>query len=131
MFKNEKGVTLIELLAVLALLSVILLLVNSVHLFGQKQMNLQTKEVQNQSDVRLAINLITKEIRKANLVEVPTTNDQLTINGKDVYKLEGTTLKKNSEDIASNINKFILKKNGNQIKLTIGNLPETTIYLRE
>lgn len=130
MGKNEKGVTLVELLAALALLSIIMLLASSVHLFGQNQMTLQTKQIENQSDDRIAIKLIIKEIRKAQTVEVKSVNT-LTINGTDIYTLKDNTLRKGNDTFVSNINKFIVTKNGNQIKLTIGNLPETTIYLRE
>ncbi|MEH7223078.1 prepilin-type N-terminal cleavage/methylation domain-containing protein [Bacillus sp. JJ1566] len=130
MKKCEKGVTLIELLAAISLLSIILLLASSVHLFGQKQMNSQTIEVQTQSQERLAANLITKEIRKAKTVEVNNPNE-LTINGTDVYKLDGTIIEKNNKELITNIDAFNVSKNGNQVILKIGELPETTIYIRE
>jgi prepilin-type N-terminal cleavage/methylation domain-containing protein len=130
MIKSERGVTLVELLAAISLLSIVLLLASSVHLFGQKQMNFQSDEVQKQSQERLAANLITKEIRKAKTVEVKNPN-QLTVNDTDTYKLEGTTIKKNNEEFMTKINGFSVTKNGNQVSLKIGNLPETTIYIRE
>ncbi|MEK5441652.1 MULTISPECIES: prepilin-type N-terminal cleavage/methylation domain-containing protein [unclassified Fredinandcohnia] len=130
MIKSERGVSLIELLAAIALLSVVLLLASSVHLFGQKQMNSQSDEVQIQSQERLAANIITKEIRKAKTVEVKNPN-QLTLNDTDTYKLEGTTIKKNNEEFMTKINGFSVSKNENKVSLKIGNLPETTIYIRE
>jgi len=130
MIKSERGVTLVELLAAISLLSIVLLLASSVHLFGQKQMNSQSDEVQIQSQERLAANLITKEIRKAKTVEVKNPN-QLTVNDTDTYKLEGTTIQKNNEEFMTKINGFSVSKNGNQVSLKIGNLPETTIYIRE
>ncbi|MFD2681453.1 prepilin-type N-terminal cleavage/methylation domain-containing protein [Bacillus seohaeanensis] len=130
MKKSEEGVTLVEVLIALALLSMILLLANSVHLFVQKQMNSQVNKIQVQSDERLAIGLITKEIRKAETVETNHLNE-LIINETDVYKLKSTTLTKNNEPFISNIKKFTVKKRGNQVTLKIGSLPETIIYLRE
>lgn len=130
MIKSERGVTLVELLAAISLLSIVLLLASSVHLFGQKQMNSQSDEVQKQSQERLAANLITKEIRKAKTVEVKNPN-QLTVNDTDTYKLEGTTIKKNNDEFMTKINGFSVTKNGNRVSLKIGNLPETTIYIRE
>lgn len=127
---REQGFTLIEVMAGLTLLSMVFLLANSVDLFGQKQMNVQTTEIQSQSDDRLAMKLITKEIRKAQTVEVNNPNE-LTIDSVDVYKLSGTTLVKNNEVFISNISKFLVSKSGNKVTLTIGNLPETNIYLRE
>ena len=130
MIKGERGVTLVELLAAISLLSIVLLLASSVHLFGQKQMNSQSDEVQLQAQERLAANLITKEIRKAQTVEINSPN-QLTINGTDTYKLEGTTIEKNNNEFVTKINDFSVSKIGNQISLKIGSLPETTIYIRE
>lgn len=126
---RERGITLVEVLASLSILSIILILASSVHLFGLKQVSTQSKQIQNQSDDRLAIKLITKEIRKASKVEVNAPN-VLTIDGVN-YQLKGTNLQKGSEIFIPNINKFLVAKYGVQIKLTIDNLPETIIYLRE
>ena len=128
---SEKGVTLVELLAALTILSIVMLLVSSVHLFAQNQMHSQSNDIQIQSDERLAMNLITKEIRRAQTVEVKNPNE-LTINGVDIYMLEGNVLKKNNVDYISNIKGFYVSKLGAfQVNLKIGNLPETTIYIRE
>lgn len=130
MKNNEHGVTLIEILATLTLLSIILLLANSVHLFGQNQMSVQSKVIETQTNERLAINLITKEIRKAQKVEVKAVNE-LTINSSDVYKLDGTILKKNNETFMTKIDEFHVEKSGNRIKLSINSIPETIIYIRD
>ncbi|WP_226646570.1 PilW family protein [Mesobacillus subterraneus] len=128
---SEKGVTLVELLAALTILSIVMLLVSSVHLFAQNQMYSQSNDIQIQSDERLAMNLITKEIRRAQTVEVKNPNE-LTINGVDIYMLEGNVLKKNNVDYIYNIKGFYVSKLGaSQVNLKIGNLPETTIYIRE
>jgi prepilin-type N-terminal cleavage/methylation domain-containing protein len=152
MVKNQKGVTLIELLAAISLLSLFLLLANSIHLFGQKQMTNQTSEIQNQSNVRLAMNLITKQIRKASSVTV--SNNVLTIDNTDVYKLDNNSLTKNNQPLITNLQTFDIKTNdagiplangtiipiGSQISLTIADVPtnnnpqtilSTTIYLRK
>ncbi|AGK55095.1 PilW family protein [Bacillus sp. 1NLA3E] len=136
--KNEKGITLIELLAALALVSMVILLASSVQLFGQKQVNNQTNEIQNQSNVRLALNIVTKEIRKASNVSV--TNNVLTINNTDIYKLENNILKKNNEPLISNIQSFTITKTEDKVTITITNTPSNnqpkttlsaTIYLRK
>ncbi|MGJ7920538.1 prepilin-type N-terminal cleavage/methylation domain-containing protein [Neobacillus sp. LXY-4] len=136
--KNEKGLTLLELLITLALVSMVLLMATSVHLFGQKQMNSQSNEVQNQSNVRLALNIVTKEIRKASSVSV--ANNVLTINGTDVYKLENNILKKNNQTLISNIQQFTITKTDEKLTVKIANTPSnnhpqttlsTTIYLRK
>lgn len=127
---NEKGVTLVEVLASLALLSIIVLLVSSTQLFAQKQFNIQSNEVNIQSNERLALKIVTQEIRKAKTVTVNQTNE-LTINGTDVYKLQNKNLLKNNSPIVSDISTFTVTKQGNQLTIQIGNLPETNIYMRE
>jgi Tfp pilus assembly protein PilW len=135
---NNKGLSLVEVLGVLALLSMILLLAISVHLFGQKQLKSQIADIENHVNVRLAINMITKEIRSAENVSV--NNNILTINNADVYMLDGTTLKKNNAPFITNIKKFAIEKNGNKITLSIENIPQqneppvsrtVTIYIRK
>ncbi|MEH7093895.1 prepilin-type N-terminal cleavage/methylation domain-containing protein [Neobacillus vireti] len=144
---NENGVTLIELLAALSLLSIILLLAGSVHLLGIKQSSSQTAEINNQSNVRLAMNIITREIRKAstvsfvNIDDSDITNDQLKINGVDVYKLADKNIMKNADPLINNIQIFNLKKvKDDMYTITIANIPSnnlpqttlsSTIYIRK
>src|SRR4051812_5006625 len=104
MSKNEEGLTLIELLAALSIVSIVLLLASSVQIFGQKQVNTQTSDFQKQTDVRLAINILTKEIRKASDVSIkgPVMNGivsstELMINGTDLYKVQNNLLTKNGQ----------------------------------
>lgn len=144
---SEKGVTLIELLAALFLLSIILLLASSVHLLGLKQSSSQTSEIQNQSNVRLAMNIITREIRKAstvsfiNIDDTDLSNDQLKINGVDIYKLENKNITKNANPLITNIQTFTLKKvKDDMYTITIANIPSnnlpqttlsSTVYIRK
>jgi prepilin-type N-terminal cleavage/methylation domain-containing protein len=139
MVKNQKGVTLIELLAAIALLSVVLLLANSIHLFGQKQMTDQTTEIQNQSNVRLAMDIITKQIRKASAINVDN-NGVLTLDNTDIYKLDNNSLTKNNQPFITNLQKFDIQYDGSKINVTIADLPNsntpqttlsTTIYIRK
>jgi Tfp pilus assembly protein PilW len=138
MIKNEKGLTIVELLAALTLLSCILLLTGSILLFGQKQMTNQSTEIQNQSNLRLALSVITKEIRKA--ASVTVNNNVLTLNDSDVYKLDSNNnLTKNNLPIISNLQQFMIQMTGDQITITLADLPSnnlpqttlsTTIYVR-
>lgn len=149
MFKSNKGVTLIELLAALALLSIVVLLASSIQIFGQNQTKNQTTEIQNQSNLRLAINMITKDIRRAKsgaenvIVSVPNTELQInTINNNTPpikYKLDKNILLKDDQPLVSNIKEFKLVKavdNTNiVITITSNDLPQnslaTTIYFRK
>lgn len=139
MVKNQKGVTLIELLAAIALLSVVLLLANSLHIFGQNQMTNQTTEIQNQSNVRLAMEIITKQIRKASTINVDS-NGVLTLDNTDIYKLDNNSLTKNSQPLVTNLQTFNIQYDGSKVIITIADLPNTntpqttlstTIYIRK
>lgn len=138
MIKNSRGITLIELLCALTLLSLILIVANSVTLFGLNQVNDQTNDFNNQTNVRIAIGTITKEVRSAQNISV--SNNVLTINNKDVYKLDHNTLTKNGQPFVPNIQKFEVTINRNQISLSIADIPakggkqislSDTIYSRE
>ncbi|WP_316569095.1 hypothetical protein [Neobacillus sp. YIM B06451] len=130
MLKNQKGLSLAEVLAGVALLSLILVLGSSIFLYGQKQAINQSAQVQNQADVRLGLNIITKEIRKASSVTV--ANNILTINETDIYKLENGNLMKNSTQIISGLNDFKIQMSGNKVTISMSakntpNNPQTTL----
>jgi prepilin-type N-terminal cleavage/methylation domain-containing protein len=129
---DEKGITLIEVLCALAIVSMVILLASSINIFGHKQMNDQKVEIQNQSNDRLAMNIITKAIRQADPATVEVINDQnvLKINGERIY-LDGTSIKKETNILVSDIKQFTIKRNGDQISLRIGNLQEAKLYLRD
>ncbi|NMD70524.1 prepilin-type N-terminal cleavage/methylation domain-containing protein [Bacillus sp. DNRA2] len=137
MIKNNRGMTLVELLSVLALLSMVLLLANSVQLFSQKQVTKQVDDIEKQTNIRIAISTLTKEIRSANTVTVQ--NNVLTVNS-DIYQLVGNTLQKNNQSFVSKIKKFEVSKDANKITLLLEGqstnnqnpvVRTTTIYIRE
>ncbi|MDQ0232810.1 prepilin-type N-terminal cleavage/methylation domain-containing protein [Metabacillus malikii] len=129
MIKNNKGVTLVELLAALALLTLILLLANSFHLFGQKQMIDQSKTIQEQANIRLVMNILSNEVRTGK-VEVPVKNNTLKIttnNKTNIYKLESNKITRNDEPIVDKIGVFNVKSTGTtrpEITIDITSLPD-------
>lgn len=99
-FRNEKGVTLVEILAVLVISSLIIVLIFSVFSTGRKQYDFQTDKAEQLDDVRLAAKVITKEIRQAEVlrwdgttlilgetapVQLTTGSSQLMKNGKVLF----------------------------------------------
>ncbi|RDU37014.1 hypothetical protein DRW41_09990 [Neobacillus piezotolerans] len=130
MLKNQKGLSLAEVLAGAALLSLIMILGSSIFLFGQKQAINQSAQVQNQADVRLGLNIITKEIRKASSVTV--INNVLTINDTDIYKLENGNLTKNGVPVISSLKDFKIQMAGTKVTISMSanntpNNPQTTL----
>lgn len=141
MYKNEKGITLVELLAVLAIMSVVIALISSVHLFGQKQYRDQSETMEHQSEVRVAVSQITKDIRKVSNYSV-NMGTNLFIIGDFTYTLDGTKIKRNDTVISEEISDFSMTfdEDNKKIDLKITSLSDnkgkqhsinTSIYLRE
>ncbi|MRH42962.1 hypothetical protein GH741_09720 [Aquibacillus halophilus] len=147
LINNEKGITLVELVATLAIMSMVIVLIGSVHIFGQKQFSSQTEQIKNQSNVRVAINTITKEIRSVGKTEVTVNENVLTVGtGENSinYQLVNSEIRKNGKPIITGIEGFSVKsgsdENTNEINITITSSPDqqgntstltTVIYMRE
>ena len=138
--KNEAGFTLVELLASLAILSLIIGLIGSVTLFGIKQYDKQTFEAEQANDYSYALSVLSKEIRSAESVTV--AEGSINVDGV-VYAQTGTQLIKTAEDSSQEVLADYLPTDGfkvseietnNIIAITIKNNEsktyQTTIYLR-
>ncbi len=135
---NNKGFTLVELLAVLALLGLIITLAGSVSWFGQKQYTNQLEETKQQSEVRLALKQITKDLRQSDSLTV--TNNQLELD-EIVYRLEDGLLLRDGRMVAEGIADFLVKstERGTGVKLKIKGAGDThqlsevstVLYIRE
>jgi type II secretory pathway pseudopilin PulG len=154
--KCNRGITLVELLSALALVSLILIMAGSIHFFAQNQSNKQSEEIANQTNARLAMKTVTKEIRSAEelvitdgakrynvdrqgkLTEQNITSAigfEIIKNGvTTVYKYENETLKRNGQDYIKDLERFELRVNSpktNQISISVANLPDTIINIRK
>lgn len=147
---NARGLTLIEVLAAIVLLSIILAMVTSVYLLGVKQYKVQTQNINSQENVRLAMTVLTKAIRSASSVQVvdPGTpshpsDDQLKLTTgtqTDVYALDQTNIDKNGKPLVQGVSQFIVSQVGTEVSLKIESVPDplghptslqTTIYIRQ
>jgi len=119
MESNAKGVTLIELLIAAALVSVIFGVAFMFYYFGTISFDNESTSANNQQNLRLAMNDITREIRNTSSeITVDHANSTLTI-GSILYKLEDNAIKKNSNVLMGNVGKFDVSKNGNIISIEI------------
>ncbi|WP_245693891.1 prepilin-type N-terminal cleavage/methylation domain-containing protein [Sediminibacillus halophilus] len=135
---NSKGFTLVELLAVLALLGLIIMLAGSVAWFGQTQYTSQLEETKQQSEVRLALKQITKDVRQADSLTV--TNNQLKLD-EVVYRLNEGDLLRNGRMVAEGISEFQVEptEQGTGVTLKIKGAGDshqlsevsTVLYIRE
>lgn len=118
MIKNRKGVTLVELMIVLALLSVVTMVGFSVLSFGFRSFNAQTDNLDNQSKVQHAISGISKEIRRVDAGDIIISGGTIDVDGI-AYILQGNNLLKNGKVLVSGIKSFNPSKVGNRITLEI------------
>ncbi|MDW0109651.1 hypothetical protein [Sporosarcina aquimarina] len=140
---NNEGLTLVEVLAVVVLLSFVFLLIASTQLFGQREYNTQSEKIMNEESVQFLIKDITREIRKVDdnsKIKIGTTHTVLSI-GDVVYSLQDNELKKNDSVWATDISDFNVKFNPARDTLSIlivsngssrtSDHLQTSIYLRE
>lgn len=142
-YLNCKGVTLVEVLAVLVLLSLVFLLFMSTQLFGQREYSTQTQQISNEESLQFVIKDITREVRRIDdnsKIKVDVQKSELQI-GSSVYFLINNELKKNSTILADNIEDFKLEFNSSKDTLNISIMTKgsarakeeikTSIFLRE
>lgn len=107
-FKNSSGVTLFEILAGVVILGIVFTLVGDLLSTVQKQYTIQNEQIEQQRNLKLAIQNITKDIRKENLVSIPEKN--VLVIGKNSneirYELKDTVLQRNGITVVSNISKL-------------------------
>lgn len=119
--KNRRGVTLIELLVALGLVSIVLAAVYNIMLTGMKTYNLSFAQAQNQGVLRAAMLSLSTSMRSADTVSVSGTS---LIIGDETVKLQSNTLiaTKSSgvtRTIASGISTFTLTSDGTMITITL------------
>jgi len=111
---------LVELLAVLALLSIIIALVGSAHMFGQKQYRKQAAIASQSNELTIGLATMTRELRnlKANQVEVK--EGAILIDGVVTFSLIDDELRsKETSVIAQDIQTFTATKSTDNRSLTI------------
>lgn len=132
---NESGITLVELLAALSILSVVILLAGSTHMFGQRQFISQKESAEASNDLSYALNVMTTDLRKQSRDNVVIegveldgvkkyTATKIVINdsGENItYVLDKQKqqLKRNGTVIAEPVNAMTVKVEGTDIGLNI------------
>ncbi len=138
---NERGLTLVEILAVIIIGSIIMLLISNVHLFGQKQYKSQSERSRHLYDVTYAAKVITKEIRKADargIENIGSNRDHIKLTDSIEYKFKSTDQTIENKDgtiLVKDIKEFVISKSSSQVNLKIisvtGEKIETKIVFRK
>lgn len=135
---NEKGITLVELLATLTITSLIVIFIVSTQMMIQNQYKTQTDNTEKLTDITIAMKSITRDLRSAETVNISDDHTSIKINNEIEYKLIGETLQKNGMNYLYDITRFQVKENEDVngkieilIKSNNGKLLKTEIVLRE
>lgn len=140
-WKSDKGITLVELLASLAILSVVILLAGSVHLFGQRQFISQTESASQANDMSYALSVMSRDLRKEEGGTVVVTEDgkKITTGSGLTFSFSDNTISKNGSVLVDSVSSMKAKKNSEEsIEIILkSTLPQsqtktyqTTIYFR-
>src|SRR5690554_1071819 len=120
MVLNNKGFSLIELIIAMALVAMVTAVAYGVYISGITSFSRESANVSNQAGVRQALSYISKEIRKAN--EVNISGDTLILDGFE-YELVDNIIKKDNNNMFYNIAEFSAIKDGTKLKLEIMSTP--------
>lgn len=133
--KDNRGITLIELIVVIGLMASIIAAIAAFYVSGVKGYNREVSTADNQYRVRRASNDIEREIRRASNITVNSGKLELEYSDgtKNVYKLEDKVLKIDhyskdetgayiysyTSELAQGIRTFDIVMNSDEITMTI------------
>lgn len=100
---NDRGISLVELLAVLAIGSIILSLIIGIMVNGQKTYSQQTHSAEQLTELRYAIKVITKEVRSAEKMTIAENRLVVQSGGRIVFKLRNGQLWQDGSVLAERI----------------------------
>ena len=113
---NKKGLTLIELVIVLALIGILSSLLFFPILFSFDNFEKQSNTVNEISTARSTMELLTKEIRKSDKIEV---EGNALVLDTVVYKLDDKALKKNGQLLFGGIEELNFSKVGEIVTIQV------------
>lgn len=118
LLRSQQGLSLVELIAALAIMSFISVIIYSVLISGEKQYNSQSQDNQELSDIAYALKVLTKEIRKSENVQV--VDNSLIISGVTyAYSPDSKTILKNGTPYLQNIEAFTVSKDNTVVSIAI------------
>lgn len=93
LLREEQGMTLVELLASIALLSLVILLVGTAHIFGQRQYLKQSTISGQANELSLALNQLSRELRVLPANEMTTDENRILQKEQPIFYVENGELK--------------------------------------
>lgn len=114
---NKKGFTLIELVLVLSLVGIVSSIIFSPIIFTFNSFSSQNDKVRVSSSLMIAMDYLTREVQKAESVEVIGGN-KIKIDSRE-YKVEEGNLKVDNDILLEDIEKLIVSENNKKVKIEI------------
>jgi len=132
--RNEKGITLVELLAVFVISGIVVLLIIGIHIYTQKQFQTQSDQALKLTDVTIAMKEITKDIRSKDIDYWDEDDQKLKFEDEKYYQLIDETLFKNGSPYIYDIEVFHVEIVEDEVTIEIesesGQQLETTLVVR-
>lgn len=119
---NEKGSSLVEVLAIVIILSIVGSILFGVIIQGKEQYEDQSQTNQELSDLSYSLKLFTKDLRKALSVESTSANrmtikdESGSIDHLEYFPIEKKLIK-NGDPYIDNVVEFIFSKNGLNVEI--------------
>ncbi len=132
--KNKKGITLLEVIITLGILSVIGLMAFTLFGQGLSLYQTETESADLQDEMRLVLSDITNKVRVAEEADISVATNQLTVNDY-TYSLDGNRIIRNSSELATNISFFDVSLADGLLEIRLQNTKgtqiSTAIYLSD
>lgn len=91
--KNKSGFTLVELMVTIVIMGIVLTVIYNILLFGMGVLNTSQKNSQEQYEVRMATDYITKQLRYANSITFLTSEPLSSPGYNDIYTKDESGIK--------------------------------------
>ncbi|GEL05008.1 type II secretion system protein [Rummeliibacillus stabekisii] len=143
---NQKGITLVEILAAIVIIGFLAILILNIQSKSTEQYNKQFTTNQQLKEISYVLKSITKDIRKTNSVTLTNQtnlkNEQKEVlytgvnvnNKKYEFDEQSKSIKLNGSIYANNIMEFFISNTGKRYTIYInnikGNQVTTTVYIR-
>ena len=122
--KNQRGMTLVEILAAVLLMGLVSVLILNVLVESTNQYKEQLSKDKQLNDVSYVLKVITKDMRKSTASQINPIANGIEVNGnKYQFDKSDYTIKKNNETLINNIDTFTVTKSLND--------NEWNIYIKE
>lgn len=121
LYRNEKGVTLVEMLAAISITALIVVMITSTHIFVQKQFKDQRQHLEQINDLTYVLKLITNDFRQTSPDDITVPDERNLILGTDHYSwdLAEEAIFKNGQIIVREIELFSVGEHDREIHVMI------------